>query len=170
MLFHMSIPCRDPKRSALVIAELWRGEAFPFPHNRNESWVAFAGDDRATAIECYPYASVISPSTDNHPVGFVVHQRSSADLTPLAGRGAVHAAIGTPLSLEEIVAIGDREGWLARFARRGLFSVVELWLDNETMLEVLTADQQKQYLESQTLDAWRMLTQKMSGQQLEQVP
>ncbi len=30
MIIHASIPADDPERVARVIAELWRGESFPF--------------------------------------------------------------------------------------------------------------------------------------------
>ena len=40
MIFHISISADDPKRTATMLAELWRGEAFPFPMVGKDSWVA----------------------------------------------------------------------------------------------------------------------------------
>ena len=54
MIFHFSIAAKDPQRAARVIAELWRGEAFPFPPVAQGSWVAMAGDERNSTIEVYP--------------------------------------------------------------------------------------------------------------------
>ena len=54
MLFHLSIDADDPRNVANVIAELWGGQAFPFPPVLTGSWVAMAGDDRGTTVEVYP--------------------------------------------------------------------------------------------------------------------
>jgi hypothetical protein len=35
-----------------MIAELWRGKAYPFPPVAKGSWVAMACDDRHSTIEC----------------------------------------------------------------------------------------------------------------------
>jgi len=51
MIFHISISADDPKRTATMLAALWRGEAFPFPMVAKGSWVAHAGDDRRPTIE-----------------------------------------------------------------------------------------------------------------------
>lgn len=158
MIYHISIPAMEPERVAKAIAELWRGEAFPFlPMARNGSWVAFAGDERGSSIECYPRGAQISPSKEDHPTGFTVTvdelaARADGDL---AGRIATHAAVYSPLSQDEILALAEREGWLSRAAQRGRFHVVEFWLENAVMLEVLTEDFTKQYLATQTLEAWR---------------
>jgi hypothetical protein len=54
VIFHFSIAADDPKRTATMLAELWRGQAFYFPMVGKGSWVAHAGDDRRTTIEVYP--------------------------------------------------------------------------------------------------------------------
>ncbi len=48
MIIHASIPADDPERVARVIAELWRGESFPFFAG---TFIAMAGDDRGSQIE-----------------------------------------------------------------------------------------------------------------------
>lgn len=48
-------------------------------------------------------------------------------------------AISVPASLEEIQAVGDREGWrVLHCSRDGLFGVIEFWVENRLMLEFLT--------------------------------
>ena len=156
MIFHFSIPTDDPERVAKVIAELWNGEAFPFFPHRNESWVAFAGDDRASAVECYPREIRIHPSDEEAPTGFgLVRTLAGEPLADDARRSSTHGAIATPLSQEEVIAIGNREGWIARFAQRGRFGVVELWIENAMLFEVLTPELQQQYVTTQTLADWR---------------
>ena len=62
MIFHFSIAADDPKRTATMLAELWRGEAFPFPMVGKGSWVAHAGDDRRSTIEVYPRDMALYPT------------------------------------------------------------------------------------------------------------
>ena len=169
MLFHLSIPTDNPERVAKVIAELWRGEAFPFFPHRNSSWVAFAGDERGTGIECYPRDVLITPSDEEQPTGFTLSPLASeAGETHKVGgyhRSATHAAIATPLSIEELIAIGAREGWLTRYARRGVFGVVEMWIENSIMFELLPPEQQKEYLSTQTLNGWRTVVAAIAARQ-----
>ena len=55
-----------------------------------------------------------------------------------------------------MLAIAAREGWSAKYRRRGdQFGVVEMWLEDRTMVEVLTADMQSEYLRTMTPKAWR---------------
>ena len=156
MIFHISIPAANPERVAKAIAELWRGEAFPFlPMRGNGSWVAFAGDDRGSAIECYPRGATISPSHEAYPKGFTV--TVAEDEAGNANRQyiATHAAVYSPLRQEEIIALAQRHGWIGRMAHRGNFHVVEFWLEDTVMLEVLPDDFKREYLATQTLEAWR---------------
>ena len=67
-------------------------------------------------------------------------------------------AIGMPMSAGEALAIGEREGWLAQRSNRGgLFEVVELWVENKFLLELLTDDEQQRYVDNMTLDKLREL-------------
>ncbi len=150
MIFHLSIPTSDPERVARVIAEIWGGEAFPFFPHRNESWVAFANDGRGTSVECYPSDAKIAPSEEEKPTGFKILRGEES-----AGWSTTHAAVSTSLDQGAIVSIGKREDWLVRYAQRGLFGVVELWLENNILLEVLTPELQARYLETQTVENWR---------------
>ena len=74
--------------------------------------------------------------------------------------GPFHAAIGTPLSVEEVKAIADRHGVPAKVLARGggLFHVIEYWIDGGTMFELLTPEFQEEYLRAVTPANWeRML-------------
>ena len=56
-----------------------------------------------------------------------------------AAYGASHAAIATPLSVDEVKAVAARYGLLAKVCMRGgLFGVIEVWIEDRFMLEVLT--------------------------------
>ncbi|WP_340265841.1 hypothetical protein [Sphingobium mellinum] len=150
MLFHLSIAAHDPKHVAEVIAEMWRGEAFYFPPVTPGSWIAFAGDDRGTAIEVYPIGTTLREQEgDADAYG---EQGSDQSFT------ATHAALATPLNQDEIMGIAKREGWPAKYRKRGgAFGVIELWIEGRQMVEMLTADMQAEYLASMTMSNWRAI-------------
>jgi hypothetical protein len=138
MLFHISIAAERPKQAARLIAELWRGRAFPFPPVAQGSWIAMAGDDRGSAIEVYPLGTELHEG----------HGETSA--RALAGRpsrnGPVHVAIATGLDTEEVEAIAKRFGAPAKVCARGPFHVIEVWVEGCFMIEVLTPRMQAEYL------------------------
>jgi hypothetical protein len=149
MLFHASIAARDPAHVAAVVAQLWNGRALPFPPFPG-SHVAIAGDDRGTALEVYPAGQVLTPGGDE-----VTSARPSEDAQP----SATHLAVGVPLSEAEIQAIAAREGWLCRTCSRGgFFRVVEFWLENRVLLELLTPEMQREYRAFATPENWEKVT------------
>ena len=141
MLFHLSIDADDPARVAAVLAQLLGGEALPFAPVSG-SWLASAGDERGTMIEVYPRGTILHEvGGDNDAEGYV------DEFARWVRGSSTHFAIGTALTLGQVFAIAIREGWSAKYRRRGgTFGVVELWIENERMVEVLTADMQAEYL------------------------
>jgi hypothetical protein len=139
MLFHLSIDADNPKHVAEVFAEIWKGRAVPFPPVAVGSWMAMAGDDRNTLIEVYPRGTEL------------VETPGDADGKGVAGtprpHSATHMAIGTQLTSEEVFGIAKREGWPAKYRKRGgAFGVIELWIEGWRMVEVLTPEMQREYL------------------------
>ncbi|MDF5713643.1 MAG: hypothetical protein PUP93_07070 [Rhizonema sp. NSF051] len=62
---------------------------------------------------------------------------------------SVHAAISVALSIEEIERIGAREEWrVLPCSRDGAFDVVEFWIENHLMLELLTPEMTAKYLDA----------------------
>ncbi|QNP44824.1 hypothetical protein H9L14_08625 [Sphingomonas sediminicola] len=110
MIFHFSISADDPKRTATMFAELWRGQVFYFPMVGKGSWIAHAGDDRRTTIEVYPRDLAFYPNESGEG-----HQRNE----PVSRHGPFHAAVGTPLSIEEVEEIGRRYGCHTILCNRG---------------------------------------------------
>lgn len=151
MLFHVSIEADRPRHVATVLAEIFGGKALPFPPVAIGSWMAFAGDDRSTLVEVYPRGTELHEVPGNRDaVGIPVKPRHHS---------ATHIAIATPLEIEQILAIGRREGWPAKVCNRGgKFRVIELWIENCQLVEVLTAEMQREYLDCVTIENWeRML-------------
>lgn len=151
MLFHVSIDAVDPQYAAEAIAELWGGEALPFPAVYPGSWVALAGDERGSMIEVYPAGVTLAPGDgDADAIG----RRE----TTAQHASSTHAAIATHLSAEDVYALAARRGWLAKYRKRGgRFGVIELWIENMTMVEVLTDEMQAEYLDTITIENWRAM-------------
>jgi hypothetical protein len=162
MLFHLSIDARDPQRVAGVIVELFgSGKSAPFPPVAKGSWVALALDDRNTTVEVYPRGTVLQEVPgDADGVGLP---------DPARGRDfgvATHFAMATPLTQDQVLAIATREGWPAKYRKRGgAFGVIEMWLEGDRMVEVLTAEMQAEYLTALAPDNALALMQRVRPQQ-----
>jgi hypothetical protein len=155
MLFHVSIEADDPRHVALVVAELWGGAAAPFPPVTPGSWIALAGDDRGSAIEFYPRGTEIHEVPGDHDAtGLRVEPRRY---------NATHFAMATKLNEEEVLAIAKREGWPAKYRKRGdAFGVIEIFVEGCQMIEVLTEEMQREYVEAVTIPNWMKMVQAMT--------
>jgi hypothetical protein len=148
VIFHFSISADDPKQTATMLAELWRGEAFPFPMVGKGSWVAHAGDDRRSTVEVYPRDMALYPT----------ERAGEERYEPVSRHGPFHAAVATPLSIDEVEEIGRRYGCHTSVCQRGpFFRVIEFWVDNSLMLEMLTPEMQEEYQRSITIENWRSM-------------
>jgi hypothetical protein len=149
MIYHLSIAAIQPRRVAEVLAELWRGEVFPFPAVAKGSFAVLAGDDRNSLIEIYPLGTELVLEGGSTDAGSRHDPKAS-------GRSATHAAISSVLPASEVLAIAEREGWTARYCKRGgHFGVLELWIENLTMVEVLTEKMVLEYLATMKIEYWR---------------
>jgi hypothetical protein len=139
MIYHMSIEADDPKHVATVLAELWNGVAAPFPPTAIGSWIAFANDDRNSAIEVYPRGTELHEAKGD--LDFYGEPGQKRRLGP------THMAISTPLEQNAVLAIAKREGWSAKYLRRGgAFGVIEMWIEGCQMVEVLTKEMETEYI------------------------
>jgi hypothetical protein len=98
-------------------------------------------DEFGTAIEVLPMGTELALEEDSDQVQFIQTQAMSR-LT------ATHAAISVPVSQARIEQIAAREGWQSRLCDRdGFFEVIEFWVENRLMLELLTPALASKYLE-----------------------
>jgi hypothetical protein len=139
MIHHLSIAAHDPKHVAGVLAEFMGGTAVPFPPNPG-SFFALQNDEHGTGVEVHPAGSELRPGGAGG-AGFV---RRAARET---GFGPVHFALSVAADASRIEAIARREGWPCFVCSRGAFGVVEVWVEGETMIELLPPDFARQYLE-----------------------
>ena len=153
MLFHASFPSHDPKRAADAVARLWGGRAFPFPVFEG-AYIALEGDKFGTAIEFLPAGMVMVPGEDE----------VEAERVRRAG-SETHLAISTKLSEKEVHALAVEHGWQVRTCWRGedLFRVIELWIDNAYLVEVLTPEMQKEYLAFMKPETYARFLESMSA-------
>ena len=136
MFHHISIAVNHPLHVANVLAEVLQGSFFPFPPHPG-SYMVIVDDGYGTGIELYPADTQLTPEPEQ--VGF-----SSGNTQTFT---SVHAALSVSVSQEQIIQIADREGWLARLCDRHAFKVIELWVENKFMLELLTPEMAKEYLQ-----------------------
>jgi hypothetical protein len=59
------------------------------------------------------------------------------------------------LAQAQVLDIASREGWVARVCDRKFFKLIELWLENQFLLEIMTEEEAKRYGQFTTLDNWR---------------
>ena len=159
MLFHVSLEADDPRHVAHVFAEILGGAAAPFPPIGDDSWVALAGDDRGTMIEVYPRGTEmhLAPG-DADAIGIATEPRRN---------NATHIAIATQSNMEEIFALAEREGWPVKYCRRGgKFGVIELWVEGCQLVEVLTAEMQREYLETVTIPNWERMIREFEAKRM----
>lgn len=139
MIHHISIPAQNPLHVANVLAEIWHGKVTLFPPHPG-SYVVFAGDEYGSMIEVYPLGTKLMPGYGDKQAVFAQH-------TPISSFTATHAAISVPANQEQIEQIGDREGWRVLCCNRdSFFDVIEFWVENRLMLELLPPIFARQYL------------------------
>ncbi len=150
MLFHVSIAADKPQAVAQVLAEIMGGEAMPFPPVSDDGWIVLTDDPHRSAVEVYPSGTLLREAGGDAD--------AYGDTAGVDRFTATHAAIGTELDLDAILAIAVREGWPAKYRKRGgAFGVVELWVEGRQMLEILTPEMQAEYVQTVTIDNWRAM-------------
>jgi hypothetical protein len=137
MIHHLSIAARDPQHAAGVLAELMGGKSVPFPPNPG-SYFALQLDEHGSGVEVYPAGTELAPNGSTG--GTFVKQPSPR------GFGATHFALSVPTDGDTVEAIAAKAGWQCHRCNRGPFHVIEVWVENETMVEILPPDYAAEYL------------------------
>ncbi len=137
MIHHLSIAARDPKHAADTLAEIMGGKAVPFPPNPG-SFFALQLDDHGSGVEVYPAGTVLEPGGEVG-AGF-------AKTGPKDGYRSTHFALSVATDAAKVEAIAKREGWHCYVCNRGPFHVIEVWVENESMVEILPPEFAAEYL------------------------
>jgi hypothetical protein len=136
MIHHLSIAAREPKLAADVLAALMSGTAVPFPPNPG-SFFALQLDEHGSGVEVYP------AGTELQPGGAVGGSFVKKDAR---GYGPTHFALSVATDADTVRAIAQRAGWQCFDCNRGPFHVIEVWVENETMVEILPPEYAREYL------------------------
>jgi hypothetical protein len=137
MIHHLSIAARNPQQAAEVLAQLMGGKAVPFPHNPG-SFFALQLDEHGSGVEVYPAGTELEP---NGSVGGTFVKRPEHH-----GYGSTHFALSVPTDRAKVEEIARDAGWNRFVCNRGPFHVIEVWVENETMVEVLPPEFAAEYL------------------------
>jgi hypothetical protein len=136
MIHHISIAAQQPLSVAEVLAEIVQGQAVPFPFHEG-SYIALTWDDYGTMIEVLPQGSEFKPGSLTW----------SGNNLAVSGHNAFHAAISVPTTEAQIYAIAQRAGWQVETCNRAdQFNVIEVWVENQQLLEFLPPAFATQYL------------------------
>jgi hypothetical protein len=155
MINHISIAVDEPQRVANVLAEIWDGVVYPFPPSPG-AYVVLANDGRGTTVEVTTAGTAIVPGegyppeenfsietpTEEYEAKFIKNDAAPRYV-------ATHLNLNTRKSVDEIKAIADREGWRVLTCNRGegLFQVIEFWVEDSFLLEVMTPEMTERYVE-----------------------
>jgi hypothetical protein len=140
MIHHLSIPAQNPLHVAQTMVELFGGVLTKFGPYPN-SFIAWSGDEYGTAIEVYPSGTEMFPDAGNGQANFRHNKATS-------GFVATHAALSVERSKEEILSLAQKQGWRAIELSRGSFHVIEFWIENRVMLELMTPSMTAGYLKA----------------------
>jgi hypothetical protein len=140
MIHHLSISARDPQHVAEVLAEFMGGSATRFPPNPG-SWFAHQHDQHGTGVEVYPAGTELRPAGPSG-TGFAIGEAREP------GYGPTHFALSVNMLPDAIAAIAKREGWACHLCERGAggFHVMEVWIENVGMIELLPPAFAAEYL------------------------
>ena len=152
MIAHLSVPSENPKETARFFAAIIEGLAFDFPVVPGAA-IAVAHDGSGTAVEVYPPSMAHHPGTGQpdptlQPEGPLAmpweDQIYAEQIAPHPS--SFHLAIETKLSASEVMARSQALGWRSLACNRGgVFGVVEVWIDNRYLVEVLVPEEVAKY-------------------------
>jgi hypothetical protein len=138
MIHHLSVAAHDPEAVAAFFAEMMNGLYIPFPPNPG-SYMAFGRDGLGTAVEVYPSGSVIRQGGERG--GEFVRAEAASTESP------THFALSVGFSIPEIRRMAAERGWACfECSRGGDFRVMEVWVENAWLVEILTAEFAQEYL------------------------
>jgi hypothetical protein len=136
MIHHLSIAARDPKHAAEVLAELMDGTAIPFPPHPG-SFFALQLDEHGSGVEVYPAGTELQPGGTTG--GSFVKKDAR-------GYGSTHFALSVATDASTVKTVAQRAGWHCFDCNRGPFHVIEVLVENETMVEILPPEYAREYL------------------------
>ena len=149
MIAHVSMPADDCRHVAEVLAQMLGGGALRFPPGGPDAWNCWSKQN--------DFQIVVTPRGNvmiEGPKEQIWISRTPEALHDRACES--HFAICVERSASEIIELACAAGWHARICNRGgLFDLVEVWVENAYLVEVLDPRQARDYRRSMTVDNWK---------------
>ena len=148
MIAHVSLPADDCRHVAEVLAAMLGGGALRFPPGGPDAWNCWSrANDFQIVVTPRGQVMVEGPTEQiwlSRPTSAGEHAYES------------HFAMGVERSAAEIVELARAAGWHARVCSRGgFFELVEVWVENAYLVEVLDPNQLADYRRSMTVENWK---------------
>lgn len=152
MLAHISFPAKNPHDTAKFFAAIIDGKAFDFPVVQGAA-IAVGNDGSGTAIEVYPQEMMHHPGEGSADPDYISNSPQTMPWetqiyaeSQYGGPSTFHLALTTHLSETDVIAQANARGWRCLACERaGVFGVIEVWVDNIYLVEVLVAEQAARY-------------------------
>lgn len=128
MILHASIVADEPRAAAEVLARLLGGRALPIGPGEG-TWTAIGPDPVGNTI------SVLGRGSE-------FHRRVGQHLDTLRGEpvrhSGFHLLLDTELSEADVLSLAGERDCHAQRATHGAFEVIEFWIDDCQLIEVVT--------------------------------
>lgn len=148
MIVHVSMPADDCAKVARVLAEMLEGGALRFPPGGPDAWNCWSKHNEFQIVVT-PRGHVLLEGEREQT--WAPRSRSADDRASES-----HFAVGVERSAAEILTLARAAGWHARVCDRGgLFQVVEVWVENAYLVEVLDPAQRTAYERTMTVENWK---------------
>jgi hypothetical protein len=137
MIYHASIGASDPQAAAATLARLFKAKLLRLP-NQFQTFSVRMKD--GSMIEVWPSDKGFEADTDLHHVAIrpLPHPKSTSPF---------HLFVSTPNSPSDVLRIAREAGWPAYVREPQFpFSLIEVWVEKTTMLEVCPEVWLPQYL------------------------
>lgn len=127
MIYHASIGATDPEKTGRTLAEILAGKLFKLPTPYETLTIRM---DDGSHLEVWPEETGFAPDPGSQHVS----------LQPVANHRPVssfHLFISTRRTADEVLELAQKAGWPAYVRQpRFPFSLIEVWVEGRTMLEV----------------------------------
>lgn len=154
MLHRISISVDNPLHVANVISEILHGSVLrggDYPY----TYTVMSNDEYGSAIELVQSGNeVIVGRQDKFEYEYNLNH---SNFSP------IHLAISVPASRYEIEQIAEREGWHVAVGNRGRFKLIEFWIENKLLLELIPPETIPQYVKSMSPKEFIILGFVMGG-------
>ena len=149
MIAHVSQPAMDCAKVARVLAELIGGGTLRFPPGGADAWNCWSASNDFQIVVT-PCGQMMVPGAHEQIwIGCETARDSARSYES-------HFAIAVERPAADILEIARAAGWQARVCNRGgMFNLVEVWIENAYLVEVLDPAQMADYRRTMTVENWR---------------